>query len=579
MSEKKSKSKTPISKEITGSRLRPKEKLGRYEIIEHLATGGMAQIYRARSSDRKPYIIKKVLPEYARNEEFIKMFLEEAKISLSLKHPHIVRVTDFGQTDGSYYLAMEYVFGQDLGSLLKKSLEKRSYVPIEVACHIIMQCCLGLDYAHHLNDSFGNSVSIVHRDISPPNVLVSYNGEAKILDFGIAKAIHALQGKQTRSGVLKGKFCYMSPEQARGEALNRQSDLFSIGIVLHELLTTRSLFYTPDEIETLERVRKADVQPPSKWRKDCPKALDKIVLRALQPKLSKRYQSCAEMAQQLHSFLQEYYPRTDHRTVAKLTRQLFRQDFKIRGDVARKENWKDVLVSGAADDDMLLDRTLDSPSSSSISQRSFNITKTEISWWDRLVYDPKTSQKFFKTVKAAAVVLGLGVASIFAWQTGAFKQAYQWSYAQYESISSPSQQDSTNMSSENSSNSTDVATGSFADWMNKTRQAKEKGDYASALHSVEKALRINRFDSSAQREKNFIKIQLGYTKEACEWFQKEPEVTENDRLMARAQCAQASGENQKALLYYNDFMRRFPSDNRVKEIRQVVESIIEKEKN
>lgn len=409
------------------------QKFGRYQILEHLATGGMAKIYKASTSNGRIFTLKKVLQEYAQNEDFLRMFLEEAKISLIMKHPQIVRVLDFGQLDGSYYLAMEYVFGKDLGSFLKRSYESKTAVPVDIACHIIRQCCRALEYAHTLTDSFGQSRSVVHRDISPPNILLSYNGEAKILDFGIAKAIRLSSMGHTRSGVLKGKFCYMSPEQARGENLNHQSDLFSLGIVFHELLTSQSLFYSQDEIETLERVRKADVQPPSSYRNDVPKELDRILLKMMAPKLKHRYQSAREIERELQSFLKEHYPRTDDRNVAKCMRSMFRKDFQFRGPQAKQEGWKDLLVSGGADDELLLDRSADKTQGKvQLRQATGEIA---IPWWTRLIYDPKINRRFKRSLMISSLSIALMGSLWLFYHSEAGKISIQWAQERLADLS------------------------------------------------------------------------------------------------------------------------------------------------
>lgn len=543
----------------------PPEKFGRYEIIEHLATGGMAEIYKARTIHSQALIIKKVLPAYNKNEDFIQMFLEEAKISLGLKHPQIIRVLDFGQLDGSYYLAMEYVFGKDLGSLLKRSLEKRVYLPIEVACQIVVQCARALDYAHHLSDYMGNSVSVIHRDVSPPNILVSFNGEAKILDFGIAKAVNTLQGSQTRSGVLKGKFCYMSPEQARGEPLNHQSDLFSLGIVLHELLTTKSLFYAGDEIQTLERVRNAKVEAPSKGRKEIPRELDQIVLKALQPKLSKRYNSCREFADALQGFLKKHYPRADQRNVAKIVRHLFQEEFHRRSADERQNGWKDIFVSGAADDGLLLDRDFTIDSDTLSKARTAPI---RISWWARLLYDPKVNLKFIRNLRYGSLGAALLAAGIIFYQSE--------SYREFKTYLSEQQ----NPLPQNLEPRTPPSTaqqlpdeGSFAFYIQQADRYEQRGDIPNTIRSLRKALHINRFDQSLRLRYEFLRVGTADWKEACDWLLTNQELLASDRLFAQALCAEKQGQAQRALGYYNDYLQRFPRDSRNSQIQLSIKEL------
>jgi len=551
------------------------EKFGRYDLLEHLASGGMAKIYRASTNGNRSLIIKKILPDYSANEDFIKMFLEEAKISLALKHNNIVRVIDFGANEGSYYLAMEYVFGQDLGSLLKRSVEQKVHIPIDAACLIIMQCCRGLDYAHHFNDGFGNQVSIVHRDISPPNILISYNGEAKVLDFGIAKAVTAVSNTNTRSGILKGKFCYMSPEQAQGRELNRQSDVFSLGIVFHELLCSKSLFYTKDEIETLERVRKAKVNPPSKIRKGMPKELDRIVLKALKLKKSARYASCGELADDIQAFLKKHYPRSDARAVAKVIRLMFREDFNRRVPDIRKESWKDVFVSGGADTDLLLDRFVNVPSSPGL--RHAASRNSEIGFLRRLLYDPKVNKKFVRTS------LGLGSVSIvlaiafYLWTTPYGSKLYElgtdyWKYL----INQPGLAEVAESSSDsmNEARPAKPEMGSLLYWTNKGAEAEKKKDWPTALKAYDRALNINSLESSIEVKRQFVLIRMGRFEKPCAWFKSHTELELADRSLAEALCYQATDDITKAVYAFGDFLRKFPQDPRAAGVKSEFDAVL-----
>lgn len=549
------------------------ERFGRYEIKEQLATGGMAKIYKASTSGNRVFTLKKILPDYSTNDEFIRMFLEEAKISLSLKHPNIIRVLDFGQLEGSYYLAMEYVFGKDLGSLLRTSVEKRIYIPIDVACYIIWQCCRGLNYAHTLTNTFGEKLGVVHRDISPPNIMLSYNGEAKILDFGIAKAMRAASGGNTRSGVLKGKFCYMSPEQAMGQNLNPQSDVFSLGIVLHELLTSKSLFYCKDEIETLEKVRKAKVSAPGQARKGIPKALDKIVLKALDKRLNKRYKSCEEFGTELKKFLDDFAPRTDGRNVARFVRQLFSEDFSTRIRKAREERWRDVLISGGADDEIMLDRNRVSGADFS-GMRSIT-EENRLYWWQKALYDPKSSESIRRVaffILLGFGLLGFGAHSYWSSESLVRKGLAWWGNHQESSMDLPA-------SSSVAEDQTQAPErGTLAYWIQLAEEAETKGEMAEAQNFYSRALRLSPFDFELQARYHFAAIKAGKTKEACDWFQAEQEVAESHRFFAAGLCFEAQKDWSRAVREYGEFLRRFPSDprrsqveRRLVEIRRVVE--------
>lgn len=542
------------------------EKFGRYELLEHLATGGMARIYRASTNNKRSFILKQILQEYSHNEEFIRMFLQEAKISLALKHPNIVRVLDFGQLDKSYYLAMEYVFGKDLGSLLKASVEKKAYIPIDVACYVVMNCCRALDFAHTRTDAFGNDVGVIHRDISPPNILVSYNGESKILDFGIAKARNAAGRGQTRSGVLKGKFCYMSPEQARGEALNPQSDIYSIGIVFHELLSSKSLFYSKDEIETLEKVRKGKAPSPKKYRKDLPEDIERIVMKALEPKLRKRYQSGAQMAEDIKTALQKHYPRTDDRSVAKLMRTMFRDDFNRRMKQAKSEGWRDIFVSGGADEELMLDRNPDL--SSEVTIKSSITKEVRVGFWHRLLYDPKISHKFYRVAGLIFLVGLLSVGSFYIHQSG----AYQKLVASFEK-EEPAQSVLKNRPVDS-----EPEQGTYAYWLQKAEEQEDAGEFKAALASLNQALKINSFDQSTQVQKHFLEIQLNRLNNACAWFKQKTEISDRDRILAEAMCAERRGQTIKAINAYSEVLRRYPNSPRSKDIRSKVKQLVENAK-
>ena len=256
---------------------------GKYYLTERIAVGGMAELFKAKlfgvSGFEKLLVVKQILPKYAKNAEFIKMFIDEAKIAVTLTHGNIVPVYELGRIDGVYFIAMEYVPGKDLADILETARAKSTPLTIEHAVYLTIEICKGLDYAHRRTDAEGNPLRVVHRDISPPNILVSYDGEVKITDFGIAKASHKLGS--TEAGVVKGTFGYMSPEQVRGLPVNHKTDIFSAGILLHEMLTGRRLFVGESEYDAIERVKAAKVPAPSSVNPRVPAAIDPIVFKAL----------------------------------------------------------------------------------------------------------------------------------------------------------------------------------------------------------------------------------------------------------------------------------------------------------
>ncbi len=278
---------------------------GRYYLVDKVAVGGMAEVFKARAfSDggfQKLLVIKRILGHLSGNDDFVKMFIDEAKISVELQHPNIVQIYDFGKIHDNYFIAMECVEGKDAKGLLRKLAERRKLLPIEFAVYIVHEMCKGLDFAHKKQTLQGAAMGIVHRDISPSNILLSYDGEVKVADFGIAKAEGSLY--DTKDGVLKGKFEYMSPEQASGGDVTAQSDVFACGILLHELLTGRRLFKTDSDIKTLEKVKAADVPTPSSLNPGIPARLDAIVARALTRSPADRYPDARAMQGDLLEFL------------------------------------------------------------------------------------------------------------------------------------------------------------------------------------------------------------------------------------------------------------------------------------
>jgi TonB family protein len=286
------------------------DRFGQYQLMEKIALGGMAEVYKARMSGvdgfQKIVAIKKILPHMAASEDFITMFADEAKLAAQLNHPNIIHIYDLGKVDNSYYIAMEYVEGRDLRSILKTGAEHGLPLPAELALFIASKLAAALDYAHRRKDYEGRDMSLVHRDVSPQNVLISYEGDIKLCDFGIAKA--ASKSSQTQIGALKGKLQYMSPEQASGKTVDRRSDIFSLGSVLYEMLTGEKLFAGDSDLTILEQVRTAKVEPPSVKNPDIPKKVDSIVLKALGRDAEDRYQNASDFQRDLESVLYTFSP-------------------------------------------------------------------------------------------------------------------------------------------------------------------------------------------------------------------------------------------------------------------------------
>ena len=237
-------------------------RFGKYLLLERIGRGGMAEVYRAKqfgpAGFEKEYAIKKILPNLVEDAEFVAMFIDEAKVTVSLNHPNIVQVLDLGSIDGHYFIAMEFVYGKDLLDLLASCSRARTRLPRELALYIAMEMLRGLDFAHTAVDSYGRELSIIHRDVSPSNIMLTYAGGVKVGDFGIAKS--EMQSNATQVGVQKGKLGYMSPEQVRGDKIDHRSDIFAAGVILYEMLTMTRLFKSRNELDVMLKIRDAKVE-------------------------------------------------------------------------------------------------------------------------------------------------------------------------------------------------------------------------------------------------------------------------------------------------------------------------------
>jgi len=281
------------------------EQFGKYSLIRKIGTGGMAEVFLARTTVaqglNKTLVIKKIHTAYARSRQFVAMFVDEAKIALGLNHPNITQVFDFGAVADTYFLAMEYVEGVDLLHLLQEAARARQRLPYGVSAYIVQQLCKGLDYAHRKADEFGQPLGIVHRDVSPQNILLSWDGSVKIVDFGIARA----RDVHEEEGVIKGKYAYMSPEQARGEPVDCRSDVFAAGIVLFELVCARPLFHGKGK-EALEMVKSGEIPRPADFAPDLPETLERIILRALAFHRADRHATARDLQHELGKFQLEW---------------------------------------------------------------------------------------------------------------------------------------------------------------------------------------------------------------------------------------------------------------------------------
>jgi serine/threonine protein kinase len=280
--------------------------VGKYEVVSRLATGGMAEIYLARATGiegfQKHVVLKRILPQFAQNETFVKLFLNEARVAATLDHPNIGSVYDIGQTDGVYFFTMEYLHGEDTGHILTELARRRVRFPIDHALTIVSGVCAGLQFAHEKKGPDGKPLGIVHRDISPSNVVVTYDGGVKLVDFGIAKI--TASAEMTGTGSLKGKIAYMSPEQCSSQPIDRRSDVFSMGVLLFEMTTHTRLFKADTEIATLNNVREAIVPSPTSRVPGYPPELEAIVKKALARVPAERYATARELQLAIETFAQ-----------------------------------------------------------------------------------------------------------------------------------------------------------------------------------------------------------------------------------------------------------------------------------
>jgi serine/threonine-protein kinase len=303
----------------------PIEKFGRYYLLDRIAVGGMAEVYRAVTRGvegfRRTFVVKKILAEKASSPTFVRMFCDEARISARLHHPNIVQVYDFGHVGGSYFLAMEFLPGKDLSSLLRVLRAAKASVPPSLAAFIAREVALGLHHAHALRGSSGQPLGIVHRDVTPSNIMLLFAGNVKVLDFGIAKVA---EGAQAEGGGVKGKYGYLAPEQARGDDVDGRADVFALGVTLWEMLVGRRLFAGKNDLETLGNVLQKPVPAPSSLRPGVPPELDRIVLRALERARDQRYATAEEMARDCDAVLAS--SRADSQSLRGFLNDLFAEE-------------------------------------------------------------------------------------------------------------------------------------------------------------------------------------------------------------------------------------------------------------
>lgn len=299
---------------------------GKYLLLDRINVGGMAEVFKAKTFGVEGFqrliAIKRILPNMAEDDEFINMFVDEARIAVQLSHPNIVQIYELGKFENQYYIAMEYVPGKDLRQFLDLYRKREKLLPLPAAAYVVTRVCEGLDYAHHQTDPSGRPLNVIHRDVSPQNILLGYEGAVKVTDFGIAKAED--RASKTQAGVLKGKFGYMSPEQVRGLEIDRRSDIFAVGILMYEMLTGQRLFVGESDFSTLEKVRAAEIPPPREHNPSIPEELEAILLKTLAKDRDERYQTGSDLVDDLQQYLID-----DNRIFgAKQMAALLREDYQ-----------------------------------------------------------------------------------------------------------------------------------------------------------------------------------------------------------------------------------------------------------
>ncbi|HEX6838335.1 MAG TPA: protein kinase [Polyangia bacterium] len=317
------------TRELAVAKTSDRERFGKYEILRRIAVGGMAEIYLARAVGiegfEKLVVLKRILPQYADNEEFVHMFLDEARLAATLHHSNIVQVYDIGAVDTQYFLSMEFLHGQDGRQLMKACATRHLPLGRNNALAIGIGVLAGLHYAHERVVD-GRPLDLVHRDVSPQNVFVTYDGGVKLLDFGIARASSRLT--ETRSGTLKGKIAYMSPEQCAGFPVDRRSDIFAAAIILWEMTTGKRLYTGSSDFEILRKVKEEDAPPPSSVVPDYPPELERIVMKGLARDRERRYATAEEMQVELEEFARGERLALSSVSLSRFVRELFKSELE-----------------------------------------------------------------------------------------------------------------------------------------------------------------------------------------------------------------------------------------------------------
>jgi serine/threonine protein kinase len=338
--------------------------VGRFTILSHLASGGMAELYIARQEAvggfEKNLVVKMLQERYAKNPRVLEMFLDEARLAAKLNHQNIVHVYDVDKTEDTHYIAMEYIHGETVTDIVRRSIARGEFLPMEHAVQIVADTAAGLDYAHSSRDADGRPTRIVHRDVSPSNILVTYEGITKLVDFGIARVQDQIREE---SGMRPGKVSYMSPEQVRGEVSDHRADIYAMGIILYEITVGRRLWRGPADV-VMKRILEEQIPPPTYVRRGYPPALELIIMKALEKRPADRQQSAAELQRELLEFMEESGLKSGPRRLARYMKDLFADEttgsspslsaFPVPAGAAPAEN--QAAASAASEEDLDFDR-------------------------------------------------------------------------------------------------------------------------------------------------------------------------------------------------------------------------------
>lgn len=394
----------------------PSGPMGQYYLLDKIAQGGMAEIYKGLAYDlhgiRRTVVIKKILPHVAAHREFIDMLVTEAKLAVQLSHSNIAQVFDLGKVGDDYFMVMEYVDGKSVSQIMRKAAQTFDPIPIPIAVHIAAEAAAGLHYMHSRIDASGKPLNIIHRDISPQNLMLTSGGTVKIIDFGIAKAATTIE--ITDVGVVKGKFAYMSPEQASGDPMDWRTDEFSLAVVLFEMITGRRLFKGKDNQETLRNVRRTNVPRPSMYRNEIPEALDDIVLKALSKPRDARYDSAGALRDDLLKFLHQFHPSFQNVDIEHYIGKIFKDD-EVSG--RGEESHTPLLIIDRTQSAILesfpIEEVPHSPDGDPPSQLSaVSADADEHSEWTPLLGAPRTNRQRQTLMLTALVAVLCAVAAV-----------------------------------------------------------------------------------------------------------------------------------------------------------------------